>query len=519
MKSLPAEGRVTKLKESQQRKLDSLGVVLQLHQRQSVYEFAVYESAPKPFAFIGLHQRVVLLISDVALSSLDTAELQASTAHEIGHEYVWAENLDAVKRNDDRRLKELELICDGIAILTLRRAGIDPMALLTAAEKIAKFNALSTGPSANAHRYPSREERQKFAQAIMTWADSQRSTHIRIERQPTGVPHRPVKASSSDGGDPFIAAIETAKRSVASLDCPSVNGSQSRIPERVGGPFLLSGGDFLAAAHVIAGMQNPEGSCPTPALTLPAGDWRPEARTEDMNWLPFQASSPAERTVTVYALDNGLNTPGAFCQAQQRSVTEKSDGRPKDSKMAKADTKNAKLSLTAYVRASFGDSGSVPIVMLAQGIASRMFATAGVQINWRTGLAKTSESEPILIDITSNTPKEFHQGALAYAQVFEGAHIRVFYDRVVNAYRPGAAMLLAHVLVHEITHILEGLDRHSEAGVLKAQWTADDLVQMVYSPLPFDPEDVLLTRKGLAIRDRAASRTRNLSLERGDRSK
>jgi len=169
---LPKEGRITKLKEPQRQKLDSLGIVLRLHERQTVYEFAIFESAPKPFAFIGLHQRAALLISDLALNLLNAAELQASVAHEIGHEYVWAENLDAAKRNDDRRLKELELICDGIAILTLRRAGIDPVALLTAAEKIAKFNALSTGPSANAHRYPSKDERGKFAQAIITWASS-----------------------------------------------------------------------------------------------------------------------------------------------------------------------------------------------------------------------------------------------------------------------------------------------------------------------------------------------------------
>jgi hypothetical protein len=37
-------------------------------------------------------------------------------------------------------------------------------------------------------------------------------------------------------------------------------------------------------------MQNPKGSCPTPALTFPAGDSHPEARTEDMRWFPFQAS-------------------------------------------------------------------------------------------------------------------------------------------------------------------------------------------------------------------------------------
>jgi len=172
LEALPKEGRITKLKEPQRQKLDSLGIVLRLHERQTVYEFAIFESAPKPFAFIGLHQRAALLISDLALNLLNAAELQASVAHEIGHEYVWAENLDAAKRNDDRRLKELELICDGIAILTLRRAGIDPVALLTAAEKIAKFNALSTGPSANAHRYPSKDERGKFAQAIITWASS-----------------------------------------------------------------------------------------------------------------------------------------------------------------------------------------------------------------------------------------------------------------------------------------------------------------------------------------------------------
>lgn len=185
-----------------------------------------------------------------------------------------------------------------------------------------------------------------------------------------------------------------------------------------------------------------------------------------------------------------------------------SNDKPKFSKISQADPRNAKLSLTIYVQASIGDSGLVPILMRARAVASEMFATAGVRINWRTGLAKASEPElPILIDITSDTPETFHGGALAYAQVFEGEHIRVFYDRVGNAYRPQAtAMLLAHVMVHEITHVLEGMDRHSEEGVMKAQWTADDLLQMVYEPLPFDPQDVLWIRKGLVNRARAARR-------------
>jgi peptidase M48-like protein len=172
LKSVPTDGRVIKLKQPQKEKLDSLAIVLQLHQRQGVYEFIVFESSPRPFAFIGLHQRAVLMISDVALNLLDTAELEASAAHEIGHEYVWAEYLDAVQRNDDRRLKELELICDGVAILTLQRAGVNPMTLLTAAAKITNFNVTSTGPAANGHRYPSAQDRKRFANAMIARAAS-----------------------------------------------------------------------------------------------------------------------------------------------------------------------------------------------------------------------------------------------------------------------------------------------------------------------------------------------------------
>src|SRR5690242_6640784 len=127
--------------------------------------------------------------------------------------------------------------------------------------------------------------------------------------------------------------------------------------------------------------------------------------------------------------------------------------------------------------------------MVAQGVASGMFATAGVHVNWRAGQPKRNEpGRPVMIDITSNTPETFHGGALAYAYEFEGVHVRVFYDRLENAYNDRAtAMILAHVLAHEITHVLEGTDRHSDEGVMKARWTLDDFAKMAYKPLPFDP--------------------------------
>jgi hypothetical protein len=63
-------------------------------------------------------------------------------------------------------------------------------------------------------------------------------------------------------------------------------------------------------------------------------------------------------------------------------------------------------------------------------------------------------------------------------------------------------MLLAHVMVHEIAHILQGVYRHSDNGVMKAVWTGQDYSQMRVGALPFAPEDVELIHLGLARQPR-----------------
>lgn len=65
--------------------------------------------------------------------------------------------------------------------------------------------------------------------------------------------------------------------------------------------------------------------------------------------------------------------------------------------------------------------------------------------------------------------------------------------------RSRVAPVLSHVLVHEITHILQGAARHSEKGVMKARWTSDDLVQMSRKPLGFEREDIDLIHAGMAV--------------------
>jgi hypothetical protein len=55
-------------------------------------------------------------------------------------------------------------------------------------------------------------------------------------------------------------------------------------------------------------------------------------------------------------------------------------------------------------------------------------------------------------------------------------------------------------MAHEITHLLQGINRHSSAGVMKARLTDADLVAIQYKPLTFDPHDVSLIHMGIDMR-------------------
>ena len=129
-------------------------------------------------------------------------------------------------------------------------------------------------------------------------------------------------------------------------------------------------------------------------------------------------------------------------------------------------------------------------------MAAKMFAGADVRIDWRTGSPLPGE-RAISVSMAAHTPSDYLPGAMAAAKAYEGVHITVFWDRIEHPARAAStAVVLAHVLVHEITHILQGIDRHSDSGVMKAGWTHSDYASMAWKPLPFTPHDVLLMHIG-----------------------
>jgi hypothetical protein len=158
-----------------------------------------------------------------------------------------------------------------------------------------------------------------------------------------------------------------------------------------------------------------------------------------------------------------------------------------------------------------GTSPSLSILTRAEVISSRMFATAGVAIEWHSAAPAVcqgpQQTKIVILDFAANTSPNEHPGVMAFAQPYEAIHIVVLYDRIEkSAGGPGPApTLLAHVMTHEITHILQGISRHSQTGVMKAHWDSRDLSQMAYKPLPFAPVDIDLIQRGLRRRTAGAT--------------
>ena len=144
--------------------------------------------------------------------------------------------------------------------------------------------------------------------------------------------------------------------------------------------------------------------------------------------------------------------------------------------------------VTVYLQ----DKAEVPVFVRtqAQRQASHMFAEIGVTLVWKEGNPSSLETGAIAIELGKNTPVALAPGALAFALPDEGIHIRVFCDRIDRdpaMGNPATEAVLAHVMVHEITHILQGvaLQRSRDEGIMKSHWSNAERAAMRAKPLHF----------------------------------
>jgi len=136
------------------------------------------------------------------------------------------------------------------------------------------------------------------------------------------------------------------------------------------------------------------------------------------------------------------------------------------------------------------------ISRLAQGLATRIFADNGIPLDWRACEPAGESSRTIVVHLVSGKREGLLSGVLGYAMP-DRRYIVIFYDRIETMQDPWN--VLGHVMVHEITHIIQGVSRHSDTGLMKPHWSNHDLRVMRYKPLPFAREDLILLYTALAM--------------------
>jgi hypothetical protein len=167
------------------------------------------------------------------------------------------------------------------------------------------------------------------------------------------------------------------------------------------------------------------------------------------------------------------------------------------------------------VSLSLIESRMVPMQAFNLGMRTvdQILAEAGVRIRWSDKVpppSSKSSDKPCSVGITapvivmnfSESPKGVKPDTVAQSQPYaqDGVRITFFHDRlqaIFNSMPSWGGSVLGHIMAHEITHVLQGINRHSETGLMRAHWSVEDYEQMKKKSLPLTAYDIQLIRKGV----------------------
>lgn len=144
--------------------------------------------------------------------------------------------------------------------------------------------------------------------------------------------------------------------------------------------------------------------------------------------------------------------------------------------------------------------------LVARDTVKFIFAQIGVRTAWIANKLVPSSAYASTVEIhvrfSPQATDKASSDAMAYSFPFaQGTKdIIIFCDRIrlASGGWPREPYLLAYVLAHEIGHILEVSDGHSQSGIMKAHFSLRDLEAMRAKALEFSSGDVEMIRQGLS---------------------
>ena len=159
-----------------------------------------------------------------------------------------------------------------------------------------------------------------------------------------------------------------------------------------------------------------------------------------------------------------------------------------------------------------------PVVARAQKEAGRILRDAGIEVTWldcpitsaeidRVPACRETGLTHLTLRIISEAAASLSKHMLGFAlPAPEGAvHATVFYSRVMDLAGlrvASEAHVLGIAVAHELGHLL-GLEKHSAAGLMRAQWSRSDLQLATVEQLRFSVAQGETMRKEAARRAQA----------------
>jgi hypothetical protein len=144
--------------------------------------------------------------------------------------------------------------------------------------------------------------------------------------------------------------------------------------------------------------------------------------------------------------------------------------------------------------------------------AQVIFGDAGVRVIWlrcpaeanqaaQPGLCQADDTKKLFLRIVRQPVSGFgspHALGQAFSGEVGSQYATVFHDRVLAmaaSHKPGTeALVLGHVIAHELGHLLLGTSAHASFGLMAAGWSAVDLERAPAGLLEFSSTEAATIR-------------------------
>jgi hypothetical protein len=134
------------------------------------------------------------------------------------------------------------------------------------------------------------------------------------------------------------------------------------------------------------------------------------------------------------------------------------------------------------------------VLMTAQRTATLLFEGIGVHVHFLCDRSPEASGRQILLRLSDRTNPALLKHALGFARPFAhgGVRVTIFYDRVeeMQPGGDGTGIVLGHIMTHELTHVLEAQNAHTESGIMRSRWNDGDFRAMRMGGLYFSDADI-----------------------------